>query len=161
MEEYSLIGIRKKQFKNFGHRKTGAFPFVVAGIASGGSGAGNFEGKRGGEGATMSNKLALNKKQRNMAELLANPDFNGTITQLCERCDVARSTFYKWMDQPAFRKYLEELIDKFTNSELSTVWKALIRRCAIGDTQAIKLYFELRNQAAGARESGVQIIDDI
>ena len=111
--------------------------------------------------ATMSNKLELSKKQRDMAELLANPDFNGTITELCERCDVARSTFYKWMDLPAFRKYLEELIDKFTTSELSTVWKALIRRCSVGDTQAIKLYFELREKAVDTKESGVRIIDDL
>lgn len=111
--------------------------------------------------ATKSNKIDLNAKQRKLAEMLANPDFNGTITELCERCSVARSTFYKWMDLPQFRKYLEELIDKFADSELSTVWKTLVRRCALGDVQAIRLYFEVREKAIGEKEDGVQIIDDV
>ena len=56
---------------------------------------------------------------------------------------------------------MDSLISKFTSSELSTVWKALIRRCSIGDVQAIKLYFEMRRELSSKDESGVQIIDDI
>lgn len=111
--------------------------------------------------ATKSNKLELNTKQRKLAEMLANPDCSETITELCKRCNVARSTFYKWMDLDNFREYLDSLIDKYADSELSTVWKALIRRCGKGDVQAIRLYFELREKTAGKKESGVQIIDDL
>lgn len=110
---------------------------------------------------TKSNKLELNAKQRKLAEMLANPDCSGTITELCQACDIARSTFYKWMDVPAFRDYLDILIDKYAGSELSTVWKALIRRCGIGDVQAIRLYFELRDKMRNTKESGVRIIDDL
>ncbi|MEA4921573.1 MAG: hypothetical protein VB078_11740 [Clostridiaceae bacterium] len=39
--------------------------------------------------ASNSNKITL--KQREMAELLASPDFTGTITDLCEKCDAALS----------------------------------------------------------------------
>lgn len=98
--------------------------------------------------AANSDKTDLTPKQRQMAEMLANPDFKGTITELCEICDVARSTFYKWMDKKYFRQYLNDLIDKYCDSELSRVWKALIRRCEIGDIQAIRLYFEQREKAA-------------
>lgn len=110
---------------------------------------------------TKSNELNLTSKQRKLAELLANPDFAGSITDLCAKCGVARSTYYKWMDKEEFRQYVDELISKFADSELSTVWKALIRRCSIGDVQAIKLYFDMRKEQMGKNESGVQIIDDI
>ena len=111
--------------------------------------------------ATKSNELNLTSKQRKLAELLANPDFTGSITELCRECGVARSTYYKWLDKPEFTQYVDSLISKFTSSELSTVWKALIRRCSIGDVQAIKLYFEMRRELSSKDERGVQIIDDI
>lgn len=111
--------------------------------------------------ATKSDKFSLTVKQKKLAELLANPDFTGSITELCRECGVARSTYYKWLDKPEFTQYVDSLISKFTSSELSTVWKALIRRCSIGDVQAIKLYFEMRRELSSKDESGVQIIDDI
>ncbi len=111
--------------------------------------------------ATKPNNLELTPKQRHLAEKLANPDFTGTVTELCRQCNVARSTFYKWMDKREFLEYLNELIQKYSDSELANVWKALIRKCAMGDVQAIKLYFELRERANVTSNSGVQIIDDV
>ncbi len=97
-----------------------------------------------------------------MAETLMDPEWKGTVTSLCEQYGVARSTLYRWMDKPEFQRYLEQLVDKYADSELATVWKALIARCAIGDVQAMKLYFELRSQGkADGKGMEVQIIDDI
>lgn len=101
---------------------------------------------------TNSNKCDLKPKQRRAAELLANPEFNGTITDLCAQVGVSRNSFYRWMDSPVFLDYLEELIDKYTDSELARVWKALMRKIDQGEIQAIKLYFELKgkyNNGAG------------
>ena len=89
----------------------------------------------------------LSAKQRKMAEALMNPEFDGTITELCETLNVPRRTYYNWLDNPAFRDYMTSLVDKYADSELSTVWKALIDQCAKGNVKAIKLYFELRNKA--------------
>lgn len=91
-------------------------------------------------------KTALTSKQRKMAEKLANPDCTDTVTQLCAEVGVSRATFYRWMDNPSFRDYLNYLIDKYSESELAAVWKALIRRCTGGDTQAMKLFFELKGK---------------
>ncbi|SCJ39083.1 Uncharacterised protein [Anaerotruncus sp. 2789STDY5834896] len=91
-------------------------------------------------------KSGLSPKQRQAAEMLANPDFTGTVTDLCKTIDISRTTFYRWMDRQAFRGYLNELIDKFTDSELSSIWKALVRKCCGGDTQAIRLFFELKGK---------------
>lgn len=115
--------------------------------------------------ATKSNELTLNGKKKEMAETLASPDFNGNITNLCAKIGVARSTFYKWLDDKVFVAYINELIDKFTDSELSSVWKSLIYRAKDGDVQAIKLYFELKGKYKTTVDvnanSLVQIVTDI
>ena len=103
--------------------------------------------------------------KKEMAETLASPDFNGNITNLCAKIGVARSTFYKWLDDKVFVAYINELIDKFTDSELSSVWKSLIYRAKDGDVQAIKLYFELKGKYKTTVDvnanSLVQIVTDI
>ena len=111
--------------------------------------------------ATKMDKSELKPRQRKLAEMLANPEFSGTITEICQKCEIARTTFYKWMDLPEFKSHLNDLIGKYADSELSTVWKALVRRCAGGDVQAIRLYFEMREKTASESEKGVQIIDDV
>lgn len=85
----------------------------------------------------------------------------GSVTALCEQVGVARSTFYDWMGQESFRTYLTELIDRYADSELASVWKALIRRCVGGDVQAMRLYFDVRGRGRAERPTTVQIIDDI
>ncbi len=111
---------------------------------------------------TNCNKSGLNAKQRKMAEKLMDPSFKGTITSLCEEFNVARSTLYRWMEKSEFTDYLDALADKYANSELGTVWKALIKQCSKGDIQAIKLYFELRDAGRiDQKGAEVQIIDDI
>ena len=85
-------------------------------------------------------------KKLQAAQLLASPDFTGTITELLKQLNIGRTTFYRWMDDPEYIQYINSLIDKYTDSELSTVWKALIEQCKSGNTQAIKLYFELKGK---------------
>ena len=105
------------------------------------------------EMATKPDKFTLKPKQIRMAQKLADPGFTGTITELCDGIGVARTTFYDWMGQEKFREYLADLIDKFADSELATVWKALIKKCSAGDVQAMRLYFEVRERSAGGRAS--------
>lgn len=95
---------------------------------------------------TKSDKTGLNRKQVRAAEMLSNPDFDGTITQLCREVGVARSTLYDWLNKDEFRKYIDNLIEKYTDSELSRVWKKLMKRIDDGDIAAIKLYFELKGK---------------
>lgn len=96
--------------------------------------------------ATKPDKKGLNRKQIKAAERLADPEFRGTITELCGKVGVARSTFYDWLGKEEFRSYVDGLIDRYTDSELSRVWKSLMRLIDRGDIQAIKLYFELKGR---------------
>lgn len=90
--------------------------------------------------------IELTQKQRDAAEMLASPEFKGTVTELCKKIDVSRKTYYDWMDNELFVQYVDGLIDKYSDSELMTVWKALITKVKLGDTSAIKLYFEVKGK---------------
>lgn len=96
--------------------------------------------------ATKVDKIAFGGKKKEIAEALANPDLKETVTDLCVRVGVARSTFYKWLDDEDYREYIQKLINKYADSELAGIWKALISKCKTGDVQAIKLYFELKDR---------------
>ena len=107
----------------------------------------------------------LTPEQLKACELLAEPKPRTTITSIANTVGVARSTIYRWLDDDNFRAYLDDLIDKYTDSELGRIWKALIKQCVNGDTQAIKLYFELKGKYKQdinlTANMGVTIIDDL
>ena len=88
----------------------------------------------------------LTAKQIKAADTLANPKWKGTITKLCKEVDVSRKTYYDWLDNPIFVKYVDGLIDKYSDSELMTAWKSLIKQIKKGNISAIKLYFELKGK---------------
>ena len=104
--------------------------------------------------ATKSNKNGVygiyprvRGKKRKFAEELANPEFDGTISELCLKHDVARSTYYRWCEEDAeFIGYVNYLIDKYTDSELANVWRAVISKAKCGSVEAQRLYFELKGK---------------
>lgn len=106
--------------------------------------------------ATNPYKYRPTGKKLKMAQALANPDNQKSITELCLEVGVARTTFYDWIGDNRFRAYVDELIDRYTDSELSRVWKALMKQIDRGNIQAIKLYFELKGkykEGVGQRDS--------
>lgn len=90
--------------------------------------------------------LLYTGKRRKAAEMLANPDFSGTITELIETVGVPRTTFYRWLEDEQYISYINSLIERYTDSELAAVWKALVKECKKGNVQAIKLFFELKGK---------------
>ncbi len=112
-----------------------------------------------------SDNIKLSGKKLKMAEMLANPEFMGTNKELYETVGISHDTFYKWIKDDEIISYVDKLVEKYTNAELSAVWKALLIKCKCGDTQAIKLFFELKgryNQNVNVSGVGiVQILDDI
>ena len=93
------------------------------------------------------------------AERLISNEFDGNISRLCDELSIARSTFYRWYDKKEFRQYINFLIDRYTETELFEIWKAIIETAKKGSPQALKLFFELKNlQSKSIEESGVVFI---
>lgn len=104
------------------------------------------------EKLTKTDEIKLTGKKLKMAEMLANPDFSGTNKELYEAVGISHDTFYKWIRDETILRYTELLVEKYTDGELSAVWKSLIKKCRDGDIQAIKLYFELKGKYGNAAD---------
>lgn len=85
-----------------------------------------------------------NPKQIKMAELLINPEDRRTKKEKCAEAGITHKTLWTWMKDERFVNYVNSLVNLYTSSELSEVWKALIMQCKRGNVQAIKLFFELK-----------------
>lgn len=99
--------------------------------------------------STKEDKTAkLSPKQIQMAEMLANPENEyATVSEMCRKINISRNTYYtKWLRDEAFTSYVDELIARYTDAELASVWRALIKQCTAGNVNAIKLFFELKGK---------------
>lgn len=92
-----------------------------------------------------SEEFKITAKMKKCAERLISAEFDGNISKLCDELCIARSTFYRWYDKKEFREYINFLIDRYTESELFEIWKAIIEAAKKGSPQALKLFFELKN----------------
>lgn len=91
-----------------------------------------------------SDNFELNTKMRKCAQKLICSDFDGNISKLCEEIGISRSTFYRWYDKKEFKDYINVLIDRYTETELFNIWKAIIETAKKGSPQALKLFFDLK-----------------
>ena len=106
-----------------------------------------------------SNEFAVSAKMKKCAEKLISREFDGNISRLCDELSIARSTFYRWYDKKEFRQYINFLIDRYTETELFEIWKAIIETAKKGSPQALKLFFELKNlQSKNIESQGVVFI---
>ena len=93
----------------------------------------------------MSEKFNISSKMKKCAEKLICSEFDGNISKLCDELNISRSTFYRWYEKSEFKEYINYLIDKYTESELFEIWKAIIETAKKGSPQALKLFFDLKN----------------
>lgn len=87
----------------------------------------------------------INAKMKKCAQKLISSEFDGNISRLCDELGIARSTFYRWYDKKEFKEYINFLIDRYTETELFSIWKAIIETAKKGSPQALKLFFDLKN----------------
>lgn len=105
------------------------------------------------------NEFAISPKMKKCAERLISSEFDGNISRLCEELSIARSTFYRWYDKKEFKQYINFLIDRYTETELFEIWKAIIETAKKGSPQALKLFFDLKNlQSKNIQSGGVVFI---
>ena len=85
------------------------------------------------------------------AEMLANPEYS-TKKEIYESLGVPEATFYGWLRQQDFIDMVNNKVDKYTDRELPEVWSALVKEAKSGNTNAIKLYFEMKNKYKDRKE---------
>lgn len=98
--------------------------------------------------------FAITAKMKKCAEKLISTEFDGNISRLCEELGISRSTFYRWYDKKEFKSYINFLINRYTETELFEIWKAIIETAKKGSPQALKLFFDLKNLQSKSADSG-------
>jgi hypothetical protein len=93
---------------------------------------------------TKSNKWKPSPIQIRLVEFLVNPEDRRTKEEKCNEAGVTRKTLYEWLKKPEFVDYMNSQIDKYTNSDLSEIWRAFLLQCKRGNMDAIKYYFEVK-----------------
>lgn len=92
--------------------------------------------------------------------MVANPEIT-TNKEVYETLDISEATFYRWKNEQEFIDMVNNKIDKYTDQALPDVWDALIKQAKEGNTNAIKLYFELKNKYKQRVELGVDKLPTI
>lgn len=83
-------------------------------------------------------------KQRKVLEAALTPEYNRTITAICEEAGIKRQTFYNWIKKDekfreAWNKVWEWSIDRYMPGMVS----AQVKKALTGDTAAAKYLSEL------------------
>lgn len=100
----------------------------------------------------------LTAKQRKLAYMLADPENTLTVTEKCAEVGISRTTFYNWRQDEEFMAYINRLIEAYADSEIGTVWRALIKKASSGDVSALKLYFDQRSKHSRPSSGGDEVI---
>ena len=83
-------------------------------------------------------------KQKKVLEAAQKPDFNRTITAICEEAEIQRQTFYTWIKKDEdFRKAWNEVWKWGIDRYMPGMVAAQVKKALQGDTYAVKYLSEL------------------
>lgn len=103
-----------------------------------------MEKKKSSKKVRKSKEWKPSPKQICVAQMLVNPEDKRTKEQKAQEAGITYKTLWGWMKDKRFIDYLNSLIDRYTDSELTEVWKSLLRQCKLGNIAAIKLFFDMK-----------------
>jgi len=94
--------------------------------------------------ADNSQKVTFTPKpeQIKFAEIWLDYTQKKTLDQVGDDIGVTRKTIWQWHQDPNFVEWINKQGFEILKSSLNLVYRALVRRAAGGDVQAIKLYLE-------------------
>ena len=112
---------------------------------------------------TLTNST-LTPKMLSVLEAAMEIGLNRSITKVCDDADVARQTFYKWLDSSEeFKKAWDEVWYGSIKRHLPGVISAQIERALQGDTRAAELIAKLAGvsveklELSGAVDVGAKV----
>ena len=93
---------------------------------------------------TEKDKWKLKPKQKKVLEAAQTPEFNRTITAICEEAGIKRNTFYTWIKKDEdFRKAWNEVWEWGIDRYMPGMVAAQVKKALQGDTYAVKYLSEL------------------
>lgn len=96
--------------------------------------------------------MAKGSLKKELARMMADPEERRSISEICDVLGISRQTYYNWVKDEKFITEVSNLVDRFTDAELGSVWKALLDKCKSGDLGAISMFFEMKGKYTKERE---------
>ncbi len=89
-------------------------------------------------------KIIMEEPKARIIETALNLGYDATVTEICQRSNVTRVTFYRWLsDDPVFRDTYQNLWRREVEGEVSGTVKAILRKAHSGDLAAARLHLEM------------------
>lgn len=86
----------------------------------------------------------LTPKQLLVSNMLLNVHDKRSLREKLEACDVTTMQYNAWLRQDSFRGYLKMRAEQMFAASDHVAYTSLIETMSGGDTQALKLFFEMR-----------------
>jgi transcriptional regulator with XRE-family HTH domain len=85
-------------------------------------------------------------EQIEVVKLMVDLDQHLTITEICSRVGISRTTLYNWMRDEDFVKYFNGLLEDETEAGIVDAWKCLKRQMRCGSVPAATKFLEIKGK---------------
>lgn len=92
----------------------------------------------------MKDSTHITKRRRDAVDALFSED--GSLDEILIQRGIAPGVFLSWLDDPAFSLYLQKQVQARAQAAVLSAWKSLARGVERGESNALKLFFELKNR---------------
>lgn len=83
-------------------------------------------------------------KQKKVLKAALKPEYNRTITAICEEAEIQRQTFYTWIEKDeGFRNAWNEVWEWSIDRYMPSMVAAQIKKAQDGDTAALRVLSDL------------------
>lgn len=101
------------------------------------------------EGLTPQQSLAL--------AVITDPTARGNLRARLAVVGVSYNQYRNWMQQPAFQRAMDKISEKMVTDNINTVHTALVKKAESGDTQAMKLFYEVSGRHDPMRQQSLDM----
>lgn len=89
--------------------------------------------------------------------ILSDPTARGSLKSKLEKIGVSYAQYRNWMNNPEFAKAMSQIGEKMVTDNISTVHTSLVAKAHAGDTQAMKLFYEVSGRHDPMRQQSLDL----
>lgn len=145
----SSTGLSAKEIRRFSNNKHFHTRLQVRGINWTRYWLDKVEAEQVKQGLTPQQSLAL--------AIITDPTARGNLRARLAVVGVSYNQYRNWMMQPEFQKAMDTISEKMVTDNINTVHNALVKKAESGDTQAMKLFYEVSGRHDPMRQQSLDM----
>ena len=100
--------------------------------------------KRGQNGTERNYEWKPSSKQIDVVRLLIDMEQRLSISEICSKAGVGRTTMYRWLQNEDFKAYFNQLLGLETDIAIIEAWRCLLKAAKMGSVQAATKILEIK-----------------